>query len=155
MSDPSPDWLALEISIFRRPAEIAEIGPVRLDEGSLVTTLDGRLLTRSNLFDVGFEDVHAALVRDARTDVEPDGYLVRTGETAGGLWRLQGHIFELGERVWRLDLSGRCPSPVLDEVLRALRWPAIPVVFQLTRHGITIAEADFRRWASSVALKMV
>ena len=105
-------------------------------------------MTRENVFGLSFEEVQASLICLPRTDVEPDGFFVQSGEHGGTSWRLQGHLFELGGRLWRVDLSGKCPQQALDAVLQALGWPAIDVVFQLVRQGVTVDEGDFRRWAA-------
>jgi hypothetical protein len=138
------DLLALDVSIFRRPPTI---GVARRTSagGALLDNLDETALTRDNLFDIGFDEALLRLAHLARADTEPDGFFVQTGETDACFWRLCGQLHELDGRLWRLDLRGDCPVAALDDVLRVLDWPQVPLVFQLVRLGLTLQEADFRR----------
>jgi hypothetical protein len=139
-------WISCDVSVFRRPSDIRVADSVRA-AGVEITCLDTAALTRENLFSVGFDDVLARLAGLVRTDVEPDGFFVRTGQAAGRYWQLNGHLFELGEWLWRVDLRGEGPRQALDEVLLTLGWPETPLVYQLIPLGVTVDEADFRHWA--------
>jgi len=117
-------------------------------EGVELECLDGAALSRENLFDADFDDVLACLAESPRTDAEPDGFFVRTGEMDGRSWRLNGQVHELGDRVWQVDLRGECPFAVIEDFLRLLGWPQTPVVFQPARLGLTLSEEGFRRWSA-------
>lgn len=149
MSGFRPAWLTLDVSVFCRPPAPRKVGTVRAN-GVELACLDERALTRENVFGVRFEDVVAELGGHPRVDVEPDGFFVGTGEESGRMWKLNGHLFELNDRLWRMDLRGGCPEEALDEILRSVGWPATAVVFQLVRLGATVEEGDFRRWAAGV-----
>jgi hypothetical protein len=96
-----------------------------------------------------------------RCDCEPDGFFLLTGHTADGppsqqtFWRLNGHMHEFQAdvdpepRMHRIELSGECPAESFDAVLRTVGWPAVEVVFELVQEGVTLREADFRKWASA------
>lgn len=142
-----PILIALDVSIFRRPAAVGVVRRVSLS-GVEMECLDRAALSRDNLFDVSFDAILAGLARLARTDAEPDGFFVRTGCESGRFWRLNGQLHELGERLWRADLRGDCTFAAIDEILGLLGWPHTPVVFQLVQKGVTLGEADFRRWAT-------
>lgn len=146
MTRSAAQWLSFEASIFRRPSGEVGLAPVQI-HGLELACLDSRALTRENTFDLRFEEVQTRLSRLPRTDVEPDGFFVQTGEQVGRFWRLQGHLFDLNARLWRVDLSGQCPQGSFDAVLEVIGWPATELVFQLVPHGVTIGEGDFRRWA--------
>ena len=107
--------------------------------------MDSRALTRDNLFDVTFDEVLRQLAQLPRTDVEPDGFFVRTGEVDGHSWCINGHLFELNDWLWRVDLHGDSPEVDLNDLLRPLGWPETPLALQLIQHGITVDEATFRR----------
>jgi hypothetical protein len=142
-----PALLALDVSLFRRPAAMKVVRQVSHAAGALAC-LDAAALTRDNLFDVGFEALVASLSRLPRADTEPDGFFVLSGHVNGRDWRLSGQMHELDERVWRVDLRGACPSSAFDSVLLALGWPQTPVAFQLVQLGLTLDEEDFRRCAA-------
>ena len=147
MSGPRLDWLSLDASAFRRPRHASQIDIVSA-HGIELACLDPSPLTRENLFEVRFDEVLARLTALPRMDAEPDGFFVRTGAEGGHTWKLNGHLFELEDWLWRMDLHGECPPDALDEVLAAVGWPAVGVVFQLVRLGVTVGEADGRRWSS-------
>ena len=140
----SQPLLTYNVSVYRRPAVIQAAGHVRI-AGIDLTCLDPQALTRDNLFDVTFDEVLGRLAQLPRTDVEPDGFFVRTGEADGRRWCVNGHLFELDERLWRMDLHGESPVADFNDLLRPLGWPEMPLVFQLLQHGITVDERDFRR----------
>ena len=142
-----PVLLALDISVLRRPAAIDVVRQV-CHNGVALACLEPGGLSRDDLFDVGCDAVMAGLARMPRADAEPDGFFVLTGHADDRDWRLCGQIHELDERIWRVDLRGECPFATLEEILRMLGWPQMPVVFELVQLGLKLGEDDFRRWAS-------
>lgn len=98
------------------------------------------------VFDRTFEEVADALGSLPRLFVEPDGSFVwvSSGEPA---WQLDGVLYDGTERLWYVDLKGRCPEAEFDRLLAALGWPETPLCFQLVRQAIWFEELAFRRHA--------
>lgn len=81
-------------------------------------------------------------------DTEPDGYfLIAGGESEGQRWVVNGQLFELGERLHRVELNGACPKETFDALLRCFGWPETELVFELVREGVTLDEASFHERA--------
>lgn len=108
-------------------------------------------------FPVSFEEMQQRLSEIFRMDCEPDGFFCVAGARKGVHWRLSGQMFELpadgssasASQMHRIELNGQCPSHSLDEVLATLGWPATKVVFELVNEGVSLAESDFRKYASA------
>lgn len=80
-------------------------------------------------------------------DIEPDGYfLVAGGEREGERWQIDGHLFEYEDRMHRVEIHGTCPEEILTRLVECCG--ADDLVYQLVMEGVTLSEADFRRWAS-------
>ena len=101
---------------------------------------------------VSFERALAALEALPRLFIEPDGSLVWASREPGGeSWQVDGNLYDQGSRLSHVELSGCCPERAMDEILRALDWPASGVCFQLPRRGVFLDETAFRETASSAA----
>ncbi|MEM9353302.1 MAG: hypothetical protein AAGA92_09830 [Planctomycetota bacterium] len=96
-------------------------------------------------FPVSFEETFTALDALGRMDIEPDGFFVHSGEDSKGRWQIDGHLFDFGGRLHRLELSGHCPQEVFDQLLSCIGWPDTAVVFELIREGLLLDELTFRR----------
>ncbi len=118
--------------------------------------LAGRLFTTLGLpperlgaltFGSSFEQVTAELARLDRLFVEPDGSFVWVSSRQDKPWQVDGVVYDHQERVRFVDVSGSCPADQFDRLLAALGWPAVPVMFQLTRAAVLLDEVEFRRYA--------
>lgn len=99
---------------------------------------------------VTFDDATAKLGALSRMFIEPDGSFVWRGTTdAGQAWQIDGNLIDRGEVLDHVELKGTCPAERLDDILRALGWPATRVAFQLPRQGRFLTEEAFRRQAAT------
>ncbi len=97
---------------------------------------------------LSFEEIQQRLLEIPRMDIEPDGYfLVAGGEAEGARWQIDGHLFEYEGKMHRVEMHGTCSEATFDQLLRCAGWPEEPTLFQLVQEGVTLGEADFRRWA--------
>ena len=72
-------------------------------------------------------------------------------EQAATRWQVDGHLFDFGGRLHRVELHGCCPSCAVDDLLGCLGWPAQGLLFEMVREGVTLDEASFRRAVSGKA----
>lgn len=103
-------------------------------------------------FPMTFEEAYAALAKLPRIDIEPDGFFVISGDANGERWQLDGHLFDFGDRLHRVELHGDSPAESLDAILACIGWPATALVFELVREGVALDEANFRRFAAAVTV---
>ncbi len=68
-------------------------------------------------------------------------------------WQVEGNLFDRAGRLLFADLKGACPDEQLDQLLAALGWPATPLMFQLVREAVFLAEPEFRRYAAGTQEK--
>ena len=134
------------VNFYARPAEIGADSNVTL-RGIELPTLRARAWDA--FLPIGFDDAIAALARLPRLDAEPDGFFVVAGDDAHGRWQVDGHLYDFGERLHRVELHGECPLETLDALLGCVGWPATPLVCELVMEGVALEEAAFRRWAVS------
>lgn len=107
-------------------------------------------------FAVTFEEVAAAFDRLPRMFIEPDGAWVWVSDTDSPPWRLDGMLYDRDQALAYMESKGHAPEHALDRLLVALGWPQTRLVFQLTRVGIWLDEAEFRRlWRASIAGKVL
>ncbi len=141
--------LRFHVNIFALPPYAADGGPVTL-RGVELPTL------RSQTFDaflpVTFEAAYDDLAKLPRIDIEPDGFFVISGDLDGRRWQLDGHLYDFGNRLHRVELHGDCPPESLDAILACLGWPATPLVFELVIEGVALAEPQFRLFAARSAV---
>ena len=101
---------------------------------------------------VSFDAALAELALLPRLFIEPDGSFVWRGTSAeGAAWQVDGNLIDRGEVLDHVELNGNCPGQRLDEILRALGWPAMEVTFQLPRQGVFLTDEEFRRQATTPA----
>ena len=101
---------------------------------------------------VTFEAALDRLAKLPRLFIEPDGSFVwRGSDGRGGEWQVDGNLVDEGEALAYVELKGCCPSERFDDLLAALGWPQQPLIFQLPRRGIWLAESEFRRLAAAEA----
>lgn len=107
----------------------------------------GTTSARDAFLPVSFEQALDALIKLPRLDAEPDGYFVVSGDAAGLRWQVDGHLFDFGDQLHRVELHGQCPRESFDAILGCLGWPATPLIFELVREGVAYEESEFREWA--------
>ena len=96
-------------------------------------------------FGATWEEAAALLESIPRMIFELDGSFVVSGDDASGRrWQVDGHLFDFAGRLHRVELRGNCPPAAFDGLLRAVGWPAQPLVFELVREGATVDERQFR-----------
>jgi hypothetical protein len=100
---------------------------------------------------VSFDQALAALGRLPRLDAEPDGYFLFSGGRSAELWHVNGHLFDDGDALHRVELRGDCPAEAFDALLGCFGWPQATLAFELVREGVALDEADFRAYASAAA----
>ena len=93
---------------------------------------------------VTFEQALEALRRLPRLDAEPDGFFVIAGDHEGFRWQVDGHLFDFGDRLHRIELHGECPAETLDTILGCFGWPDASLVFELVKEGVALDEPTFR-----------
>jgi hypothetical protein len=141
-----------QITVQKRPESIGFGDALELD-GRICTPLSGSGLQTPVPIPVSFEQAADRLQELPRMFFEPDGSFVWVGEERGQHWQVDGQVTDRDGRLLYADLKGTCPSNQFDQLLAALGWPAVPLVFQLTRHAVFLDEADFRRFADSATRK--
>jgi hypothetical protein len=97
---------------------------------------------------VTFEQAVQALAKLPRLDVEPDGFFVVAGQHGDQRWQLDGHLFDFGDRLHRVELRGSCSPDSFEALLTCFGWPSTMLAFELVREGVALDETAFRQWAS-------
>jgi REP element-mobilizing transposase RayT len=143
--------LELHANVYALPPGACEGPVVSLRELSLPTlrSESGGPPAFLATLPVTFEEMQAALFELERSDCEPDGFFLVTGHEGDKFWRLNGHMHEYEGQMHRVELHGECPAATLDDVLRAMGWPAAELVFELVKEGVTLREREFRAWADT------
>jgi hypothetical protein len=141
--------LRFHANIFARPPQSAPGATMPL-RGLALPTL--RPQTFDAFFPLTFEQAYDALAKLPRIDIEPDGFFVISGDLDGQRWQLDGHLYDFGDRLHRVELHGDCPSESLDAILACLGWPETPLVFELVMEGVALAEPQFRLFAAASAV---
>jgi hypothetical protein len=80
--------------------------------------------------------------------IEPDGSLVWTSEVERPAWQVDGHLYDRADHLLFVELKGACPADRFDQLLVALDWPQVSLVFQLVREAVVLPESEFRRYAA-------
>lgn len=137
-------------NIFARPPQSAAGEPVTL-RGVELPTL--RSQTFDAFFPLAFEQAYDALAQLPRIDIEPDGFFVISGNLDGRRWQLDGHLYDFGDRLHRVELHGDCPTESLDAILGCIGWPQTPLAFELVMEGVALAEAAFRQFAAATPVR--
>jgi hypothetical protein len=137
--------LRFHANIFARPPHAAEGIPTTLRGLTLPTF---RPQTFDAFFPATFEEAYDALAKLPRVDIEPDGFFVISGDIDGRRWQLDGHLYDFGDRLHRVELHGDCPPESLDAILACFGWPQTPLAFELVMEGVALDEAAFRQFAA-------
>lgn len=150
--------LSFQANVYALPVT-AVAGPTRELRGSEVPTLAGESGGPPlflEVLSVSFETMQQRLMEMPRCDCEPDGFFLLTGHNdEGDFWKLNGHMQEYQPDgadeplMHRTELSGECPAGYLDMVLRTMGWPDAELAFELVKEGMTLREADFRKYAAA------
>ncbi|QDT70920.1 hypothetical protein [Lacipirellula limnantheis] len=133
-------------NIFALPPQDSNGGRITL-RGVELHTL--RSQTFDAFFSVAFEEAYDALAQLPRIDIEPDGFFVISGDLDGRRWQLNGHLYDFGDRLHRVELHGDCPPESLDAILACIGWPQTPLAFELVMEGVALDEAAFRQFAAA------
>ena len=134
------------VNIFARPLYATDGDFIKL-RGVELPTL--RSQTFDAFFPLTFEQAYDALAKLPRIDIEPDGFFVISGDLDGKRWQLDGHLYDFGDRLHRVELHGDCPPESLDAILACLGWPQTPLAFELVMEGVALAEFEFRTFAAA------
>ena len=143
--DRSPLY-AFEISLHARPPE-ARPGPVHVDRWGSWPTVVIAHQDLVNPLEVEFDAFLERLATFERMYAEPDGSFVWVSAREGLSWQVDGNALERRGRLLAVDLKGSCPAGDFDRLLAALGWPGQPVVVQLVRAVVFLAEDVFREHA--------
>ncbi len=137
-----------QATIHARPDDISKVESVALDNGTFQTLhLPPESLQQPMA--VSFEEASELLAQLPRMFLEPDGSFVWTSPADEPKWQVDGNLFDRDARLIFVDMNGSCPPAQFDQLLRALGWPQMPLIFQLTRQAVFLDEAEFRRYAES------
>ena len=113
-----------------------------------VRTLAGGRSIREATFPISYETAAAALEELPRLDIEPDGWFVWPSPPGQPRWQLEGTLHDRHDRLLFVQVKGTCPAESFDQFLTALGWPQTPLLFQLVRAAVFLAEEEFRRTAN-------
>jgi hypothetical protein len=102
-------------------------------------------------FDCTFEEALGRLETLERNFCEPDGSFVWVSAQAADAWQVDGNLYDRDGKLIFVDLKGTCPQEEFDRLLACLGWPETPLMFQLVREAVWLAEPEFRRWAQASA----
>jgi hypothetical protein len=97
-----------------------------------------------NPFVCSWENAAARLEALERMIFEPDGSWIWSGEVAGAQWHVNGHLFDFGGTLHRVELHGWCPRPQFDRLLTCFDWPKVVLTFEMVREGLQLSESGFR-----------
>jgi hypothetical protein len=92
-----------------------------------------------------WEEAAAALERLPRMIFEQDGSFVVSGGVGPSRWQVDGHLFDFGNQLYRIELHGYCPTMALDALLCCVGWPEVELEFEMVREGVTLDERTFRQ----------
>jgi hypothetical protein len=135
-------------SIHARPEDFQPGQPLEMAGDSFATMQISPEWLGQSALDRSFEEVVADLARLKRMYVEPDGSFVWVSSHGESPWQIDGNLHDHQERLRLADIKGNCPAERFDELLGALGWPRMQLVFQLVRSAVFLDEPEFRRWAT-------
>ena len=104
--------------------------------------------------DVTFDQACKSLAVLPRMLIEPDGSFVWAGawnrlvdrtDDRSDSWQLEGVLYDQGDRLVYVELRGICSEMAFDQMIGALGWPDVPLMFQLTAAAVYIDEETFRQ----------
>jgi hypothetical protein len=134
------------VNVYAMPTHTGP-GPRVAMGGRTLETL--RIKTFDAFLPVTFEQAVGELCTLPRMDAEPDGFFVVAGEHEGRRWQIDGHLFDFGDRLHRVELHGECPVEALDALLACFGWPKTTLAFELVMEGVALDEAAFRESAAA------
>ena len=112
----------------------------------------GKIGALNGPLSVTFDEALSTLEQLDRMFIEPDGSFVWAGLSGDGeRWQVDGNLIDRGDCLAYVELKGRCPQAQFNQILGALGWPNAALAFELTRRGVAVEEAEFRRLAASQA----
>jgi hypothetical protein len=114
----------------------------------LVATLAVPHEALSHPLGVSFETAMERMGHLERLFCEPDGSFFWGSPHDGPRWQIDGNLFDRAGRLLFVDLKGTCPPAEFDRLLSAFGWPETPLMFQLVREAVFLAEPEFRRFAA-------
>ncbi|MCE9529249.1 MAG: hypothetical protein K8R36_24645 [Planctomycetales bacterium] len=103
-------------------------------------------------WNVTFDAAFAALEQVPGVFIEPDGSFFLVSRPGEPKWQVEGNLYDQGVCLAYVEMKGCCTEERLNELLRPLGWPAVPLVFQMVREGTKLTEAEFRRTAEALHL---
>lgn len=139
--------VGLAFEIVLHPAAVLGPGAVHGDAWGSWPTVTVPPSAAATPFDVSFDDVLDRLGNLAGVFVEPDGSVVGVDTAVARAWQFDAQLADLGGRLLAMELKGSCPVAVFDALLACCGWPRAPVMMQLPRAGVFLAEEVFRRHA--------
>lgn len=136
-----------EARIQTRPTEATEGECIELRGAAYRPLVIRPTMLAAAVFPVTFEQAEAALAALPRLFIEPDGSFVWVADDAQQAWQIDGNLYDRNGRLLYVDVKGNCPAAAFDRLLRAVGWPAVPLMFQLVREAVYLDEAGFRCYA--------
>lgn len=136
------------VSVHAIPGAAAAGPPLTLGELRLQTLEPTPAALAATPIDCTFEDAYERLEALPRMFIEPDGSWVWTSPSDETRWQVDGHLYDRAERLHYVELKGNCPAARFDQLLAALGWPRVELVFQLVREAVVLTESEFRRHAA-------
>ena len=140
------DLYEFDVSLHALPAEARPTGTHRDEWGHWVMLEVPRAALAQPLA-IDFDTALERLAKLERMYAEPDGSFVWTSSRDGLSWQVDGNAAERDGRVLLVDLRGSCPPAEFDRLLATLGWPGQPMIFELVRPAVFLAEATFRQHA--------
>jgi hypothetical protein len=139
--------LSFHTTVQVRSSEVLQGAEIDLPAGRF-RTLAAPHEARAMPFGLSFEQAGEALGRLERMYFEPDGSFVWASTQSEPRWQVEGNLFDRNGHLLFADLKGSCPNEQFDRLLSALGWPETPLMFQLAREAVFLAEPEFRRYAA-------
>jgi hypothetical protein len=136
-----------EARIQVRPAQATEGERVELGSAVYRPLVIRPAMLAGAVFPVTFEQAEAALAGLPRLFIEPDGSFVWVADDTRRSWQVDGNLYDRDGRLLYVEVKGSCPAAAFDQLLRAVGWPDVPLVFQLVREAVYLDEAGFRSYA--------
>jgi len=135
------------VTVHARPADAGDGPELVVAERSVRTLRIVRQTLSATTMECSFEEAQDRLAALGRMFCEPDGSFVWVSSESEPRWQVEGHLYDRIGRLLFVDLKGTCPANDFDRLLAAFGWPKTPLMFQLTREALFLAEEEFRGWA--------
>lgn len=129
----------LHLTLHARPHGVASSSQGALE------TLAPTASQLSEPLPVTFEQTEAALAELPRMFIEPDGSLVWVSDDPERPWQLDGMLLDRGGKMLSVELKGTAPLDCWEHVFKAVGWPEVELMFQLTQEAVWIDEATLRK----------